>query len=86
MENASFIENPSVDEILDTEQCAYDYDDDRLWFNNEADERLFSSGGGSGYGTNAGVGCSYGGYYNRGGANVGVGFRSAYADLESVGL
>ena len=25
MENASFIENPSVDEILDTEQCAYDY-------------------------------------------------------------
>ena len=25
MENASFIENPSVNEILDTEQCAYDY-------------------------------------------------------------
>ena len=25
MENASFIENPSVDEILDTELCAYDY-------------------------------------------------------------
>ena len=25
MENAAFIENPSVDEILDTEQCAYDY-------------------------------------------------------------
>ena len=25
MENASFIENPSVDEILDTEQFAYYY-------------------------------------------------------------
>ena len=30
MENASFIENPSVDEILDTEQCAYDYISKRL--------------------------------------------------------
>ena len=25
MDNAVFVENPSVDEILQTEQCAYDY-------------------------------------------------------------
>ena len=65
---------------------ASDYDDDRLWFNNEADERLFGSGGNYGGGAHAGVGYSYGYYYNRGGAYVSVGFRSAYADLESVGL
>lgn len=65
---------------------ASDYDDDRLWFNNEADERLFGSGGGYGIGANAGGGYSYGSIVNRGNANVGIGFRSAYADLESVGL
>ena len=65
---------------------ASDYDDDRLWFNNEADERLFYSGGYYGYGAGAGVGCSFGYYSNRGNAYVNVGFRSAYADLESVGL
>lgn len=62
-----------------------DYDDDRLWFNNEADERLFSSGG-VGSGAYAGVGCSYGHYSNRGTVDTNFGFRSAYSDLESVGL
>lgn len=57
---------------------ATDYDNDRLYFNNQADERLFNSGGGYGSGTYAGVGCSYGSYYSRTGASVGVGFRSAY--------
>ena len=65
---------------------ASDYDDDRLWFNNEADERLFYSGGAYGHGSGAGVGCSGGNGYSRGYAYVGIGFRSAYADLESVGL
>ena len=65
---------------------ASDYDDDRLWFNNEADERLFHSGGAYGFGPYAGVGYCGGYYYTRGGAHVTVGFRSAYADLESVGL
>lgn len=65
---------------------ASDYDDDRLWFNNVADERLFHSGGYYGYGTSAGVGFSNGDWTNRGSVVVGVGFRSAFADLESVGL
>ena len=65
---------------------ASDYDDDRLWFNNVADERLFSSGGGYGTGTNAGVGCSHGNWAGRGTVSVYIGFRSAFADLESVGL
>ena len=45
---------------------ASDYDDDRLWFNNVADERLFDSGGNYGYGANAGVGCSSGFWAHRG--------------------
>ena len=65
---------------------ASDYDDDRLWFNNVADERLFSSGGYYGVGANAGVGCSVGDWANRGGVGVVIGWRSAYVDLESVGL
>lgn len=67
-------------------KSAADYDDDRLWFNNEADERLSHSGGYYGYGTYAGVGFSSGYYVSRSGAYVYVGFRSAYADLESVAL
>ena len=64
-----------------------DYDDDRLYFNNVADERLFYSGGYfHGYGTGAGVGCSNGSWTGRGGVSVGIGWRSAYVDLESVGL
>ena len=62
------------------------YEDDRLYFNNQADERLFNSGGYYGSGTYAGVGCSNGHYYNRGSAYTSIGFRSAYVDLESVGL
>ena len=65
---------------------ASDYDDDRLWFNNVADERLFDSGGYYGIGTNAGVGCSSGDWANRGDVGSTVGWRSAYVDLESVGL
>lgn len=65
---------------------ASDYDDDRLWFNNVADERLFHSGGSCGGGTGAGVGYSSGAWSNRGGVHVNIGWRSAYVDLESVGL
>ena len=65
---------------------ASDYDDDRLWFNNVADERLFSSGGFYGTGTYAGVGYSYGYWTVRGTVDSLVGWRSAYVDLESVGL
>ena len=66
---------------------ASDYDDDRLWFNNVADERLFHSGGDfNGGGSYAGVGCSYGTWPYRGYVYVGIGWRSAYVDLESVGL
>ena len=65
---------------------ASDYDDDRLWFNNVADERLFGSGGGSGGAAHAGVGCSVGFWTNRGSVGVVIGWRSAYVDLESVGL
>ena len=65
---------------------ASDYDDDRLWFNNVADERLFHSGGGYGGGTGAGVGYSNGTWSYRGNVYVSIGWRSAYVDLESVGL
>ena len=65
---------------------ASDYDDDRLWFNNVADERLFYSGGIYGNGTNAGVGFSSGNWTGRGNVDVYIGWRSAYVDLESVGL
>ena len=65
---------------------ASDYDDDRLWFNNVADERLFHSGGNYGHGTYAGVGYSYGSWSVRGAVGSNVGWRSAYVDLESVGL
>lgn len=66
---------------------ASDYDDDRLWFNNVADERLFYSGGNFyGDGAAAGVGFSNGSLAFRGGVYVGIGWRSAYVDLESVGL
>ena len=64
-----------------------DYDDDRLYFNNVADERLFYSGGNyNGYGAYAGVGYGNGGWTGRGNVDVSVGWRSAYVDLESVGL
>lgn len=65
---------------------AADYDDDRLYFNNVADERLFGSGGNYGSGANAGVGFSNGYWAARGYVSVGIGWRSAYVDLESVGL
>lgn len=65
---------------------ASDYDDDRLWFNNVADERLFYSGGHYGHGAGAGVGYSYGARAHRGNVGSTVGWRSAYVDLESVGL
>lgn len=57
---------------------ATDYDNDRLYFNNQADERLFGSGGSYGVGTTAGVGYSYGVTSSRTNAGVNVGFRSAY--------
>ena len=56
---------------------ASDYDDDRLWFNNVADERLFGSGGNYGVGTIAGVGYSSGNWTNRGAVSVNIGWRSA---------
>lgn len=57
------------------------YEDDRLYFNNEADERLFYSGGSCGSGTVAGLGYSYGIYTDRGSAGVNIGWRSAYIEL-----
>lgn len=60
---------------------ADDYDSDRLYFNNQAEERLFYSGGHYGYGTHAGVGCSSGNNYSRTSAYVSIGFRSAYYEL-----
>ena len=62
------------------------YDGDVLYFNNQDAERLFGSGGYYGGGTGAGVGYSHGSFSGRGYAYVSIGFRSAYADLESVGL
>ena len=48
---------------------------------------MFNSGGNyNGNGTNAGVGYSNGDWTNRGSVDVSVGWRSAYVDLESVGL
>ena len=72
--------------LPEDDASAATYEDDRLYFNNQADERLFHSGGGSGYGTYAGVCCSIGYNFHRGHAVTSVGFRSAYVDLESVGL
>lgn len=51
-----------------------------------ADERLFYSGGSYGFGAYAGVGYGYGHWSNRGDVFSNVGWRSAYVDLESVGL
>lgn len=65
---------------------AASYEDDRLYFNNQADERLFYSGGYCGSGGSAGVGYGYGHNNIRGHASTNLGFRSAYVDLESVGL
>lgn len=65
---------------------ASDYDDDRLWFNNVADERLFVSGGYYGVGASAGVGCSGVSWASRGSVSAHIGWRSTYVDLESVGL
>ena len=45
-----------------------------------------STGGSYGGGTGAGVGCSGGNWSNRGNVSVYIGWRSAYVDLESVGL
>ena len=47
---------------------------------------MFNSGGNYGNGTNAGVGYSNGNWTNRGSVDSSVGWRSAYVDLESVGL
>ena len=48
---------------------------------------MFGSGGDcNGTGAGAGVGCSNGNWTGRGIVNVYIGWRSAYVDLESVGL
>lgn len=62
------------------DDAGFDYQGDRLYFNNVADERLFGSGGGYGSAASAGVFCAGGG--SRTGANGGfIGFRSAYVKL-----
>ena len=60
------------------------YNDDRLYFNNVADERLFGSGGSYNYGANAGVGYCSGINNSRASAVVGIGFRLAYVALPSA--
>lgn len=72
--------------LPETEGGSDVYDGDVLYFNNQDAERLFSSGGYFGGGGGAGVGYSFGNGYYRGSASASIGFRSAYVDLESVGL
>lgn len=63
---------------------ASDYGDgDRLYFNNEAAERLFYSGGYYNNGANAGVFYSGGSNGSRSSTGTGFGFRAAFADLST---
>lgn len=61
-----------------------DYDGDRLYFNNEADERVAYGGGVYGYTTNAGVFFSGGSGSTRTSTSTYIGFRSAYAPLPTA--
>lgn len=63
------------------DDAGFDYEGDRLYFNNVADERLFNSGGYYTYTTNAGVFFAYGSSSTRASAYTGIGFRSAYVKL-----
>jgi hypothetical protein len=63
------------------DDAGFDYQGDRLYFNNVADERLFHSGGHYISTTIAGVFYSGGYYYSRTVANGSIGFRSAYVKL-----
>ena len=65
--------------LLPVTQGASDiYDGDVLYFNSNADERLFYCGGDFTSGAGAGVGFAYGHWTGRGGVGVIIGFRSAY--------
>lgn len=58
-----------------------DWEGDYVYFNNVADERLFSAGGNFNYGTNAGVASGFGYYASRSNTHVNIGFRSAFVSL-----
>ncbi|MGI6497991.1 MAG: hypothetical protein ACOX0U_04105 [Oscillospiraceae bacterium] len=62
------------------DDTGFDYEGDKIYFNNVASERLFNSGGYYTSTTYAGVFCA-GGYYSRAGARADSGFRSAYVKL-----
>ena len=63
------------------DDTGFDYEGDRIYFNNIASERLFYSGGNYAYSAVAGVFCAHGGHYSRTGAYAYIGFRSAYVKL-----
>lgn len=63
------------------DDAQFDYEGDRVYFNNEANERLFNSGGSYTSASNAGVFFAGGNYNSRTGAYASIGFRSAYAPL-----
>jgi sulfatase modifying factor 1 len=63
------------------DDAVFDYEGDRLYFNNIASERLFYSGGFYAYTTTAGVFYAYGSVSSRAYAGAYIGFRSAYVKL-----
>lgn len=60
---------------------SFDYEGDKLYFNNDAAERLFYSGGDYTVTTNAGVFYAIGNHNSRTYAYTSIGFRSAYVAL-----
>lgn len=71
--------------LAEDRASATDYGDgDQLYFNNNANERLFNGGGHYGNGANAGVFCSSGSGSSRSYLNATIGFRSAYAVLPTA--
>jgi sulfatase modifying factor 1 len=63
------------------DDSGFEYEGDRLYFNNVASERLFCSGGYFTYTTYAGVFCAHGSNYSRTSVLTFIGFRSAYVAL-----
>ena len=63
------------------DEPAFDYQGDRIYFNNIEAERLFHSGGGCNSTTNAGVFYAHGYSSSRTHDYSHIGFRSAYVKL-----
>lgn len=84
------IEDPAKDVLIAygllPDDNTFNYEGDRLYFNNKASERLFYAGGSCTSTTNAGVFCARGNNYSRTNTNASVGFRSAYVKLQSGAL